>query len=174
MCFLPCAHLLLSSAMVSVSVENNTVTTLPEGHDASISLPPSLFAELDLMNITEVGIGFTFYETVALFPLPEGSPSNLTIGSSVIGALVGGQSFSDLQDPVIILLHLTSQVCMLNDYLLSFVYKYAVQQNSVSLMYVADLSAVFESESTFLIQNLNPRCVSWNFSAAGKFNSADH
>ena len=113
MCFLPCAHLLLSSAMVSVSVENNTVTTLPEGHDASISLPPSLFAELDLMNITEVGIGFTFYETVALFPLPEGSPSNLTIGSSVIGALVGGQSFSDLQDPVIILLHLTSQVCVI-------------------------------------------------------------
>ena len=113
MCFLPCAHLLLSSAMVSVSVENNTVTTLPEGHDASISLPPSLFAELDLMNITEVGIGFTFYETVALFPLPEGSPSNLTIGSSVIGALVGGQSFSDLQDPVIILLHLTRQVCMI-------------------------------------------------------------
>ena len=25
-----------------------------------------------------------------------------------------------------------------------------------------------ESESTFLIQNLNPRCASWNFSAAGK------
>ena len=98
---------------VSVSAGNGTITTLPEDQDAAISLPPSLFAELDLVNTTEVGIGFTFYETAALFPLPEGSPSNLTIGSSVIGALVGGQSFSDLQDPVIILLHLTSQVCVI-------------------------------------------------------------
>ena len=98
---------------VSVSAGDGTITTLPEDQDAAISLPPSLFAELDLVNTTEVGIGFTFYETAALFPLPEGSPSNLTIGSSVIGALVGGQSFSDLQDPVIILLHLTRQVCMI-------------------------------------------------------------
>ena len=97
---------------VSVSAGDGTITTLPEDQDAVISLPPSLFAELDLVNTTEVGIGFTFYETAALFPLPEGSPSNLTIGSSVIGALVGGQSFSDLQDPVIILLHLTRQVCV--------------------------------------------------------------
>ena len=55
-------------------------------------------------------MGFTFYELATLFPLPEGSPSDLTIGSSVIGALVGGQSFSDLQDPVVIFLRLTSQV----------------------------------------------------------------
>ena len=87
-------------------VVNVTTTTLPE---ASISLPPSLFAELE--NATEVGVGFTFYETPALFPLPEGSPSNLTIGSSVIGALVGGQSFSNLRDPVTIFLRLTLPVC---------------------------------------------------------------
>ena len=91
-------------------VVNVTTTTLQEDQDASISLPPSLFAELG--NATEVGVGFTFYETAALFPLPEASPSNLTIGSSVIGALVGGQSFSDLQDPVVIFLRLTSQVCI--------------------------------------------------------------
>ena len=98
---------------VSVSAGDGKITTLQEDQDAAISLPPSLFADLDLVNTTEVGIGFTFYETAALFPLPEGSPSNLTIGSSVIGALVGGQSFSDLQDPVIILLHLTRQVCVI-------------------------------------------------------------
>ena len=98
---------------VSVSAGDGTITTLQEDQDAAISLPPSLFADLDLVNTTEVGIGFTFYETAALFPLPEGSPSNLTIGSSVIGALVGGQSFSDLQDPVIIFLHLTNQVCVI-------------------------------------------------------------
>ena len=87
-------------------VVNVTTSTLSE---ASISLPPSLFAELE--NATEVGVGFTFYETAALFPLPEGSPSNLTIGSSVIGALVGGQSFSNLRDPVTIFLRLRLPVC---------------------------------------------------------------
>ena len=102
---------------MSVSVENDTVIALPEAQDASISLPPSFFAKLDLMNTTEVGIGFTFYETAALFPLPEGSPSNLTIGSSVIGALVGGQSFSDLQDPVTIFFRLAHQVCTYADLL---------------------------------------------------------
>ena len=89
-------------------VVNVTTTTLPEDQDASIYLPPSLFAELE--NATEVGVGFTFYETAALFPLPEGSPSNLTIGSSVIGALVGSQSFSNLHDPVTIFLRLTLPV----------------------------------------------------------------
>ena len=84
--------------------------TLPEDQDASISLPPSLFAEL--RTTTDVGLGFTFYRTAALFPLPEDSPSNLTIGSSVIGALVGGQSISDLSEPVTIFLRLTQPVCV--------------------------------------------------------------
>ena len=91
-------------------VVNVTTTTLQEDQDASIFLPPSLFEELG--NAAEVGVGFTFYETAALFPLPEGSPSNLTIGSSVIGALVGGQSFSNLSDPVTIFLRLTLPVCL--------------------------------------------------------------
>ena len=114
--------------LVSVSVGEGTITTLPEDQDAAISLPPSLFAELDLLNTTEVGVGFTFYETAALFPLPEGSPSNLTIGSPVIGALVGGQSFSDLQGPVTIFLHLTSQVCMA----LKSIQIFAVKHGSIS------------------------------------------
>ena len=92
---------------VSVSTENSPTR---EGQDASISLPPSLFAELELVNTTKVGMGFTFYENATLFPLPEGSPSDLTVGSPVIGALVAGQSFSDLQDPVMIVLRLTNQV----------------------------------------------------------------
>ena len=94
---------------MSVSTENSSIT---ESQDASISLPPSLFAELKLVNTTKVGMGFTFYQTATLFPLPEGSPSDLTVGSSVIGALVAGQSVSDLQDPVMIFLRLTSQVCI--------------------------------------------------------------
>ena len=102
-CYLLFLHLVL------VSTENSTIT---ESQDASISIPSSLFAELELVNATKVGMGFTFYETATLFPLPEGSPSDLTIGSPVIGALVAGQSFSDLQDPVMIFLRLTSQVCI--------------------------------------------------------------
>ena len=86
-------------------VTNATTTLL----DASVSLVPSLFAELG--STTEVGLGFTFYETAVLFPLREGSPSNLTIGSAVIGALVAGQSFSNLYDPVTVFLHLTQPVC---------------------------------------------------------------
>ena len=92
-----------------MSTENSTIT---ESQDASISLPPSLFAELELVNTTIVGMGFTFYEMATLFPLPEGSPFDPTIGSPVIGALVADQSVSDLQDPVVISLRLTSQVCI--------------------------------------------------------------
>ena len=89
-------------------VTNDTTITLLEDQDASVSLLPSLFTELG--STTEVGIGFTFYETAVLFPLLEGSPSNLTIGSAVIGALVAGQSFSNLHDSVTIFLHLTQPV----------------------------------------------------------------
>ena len=92
-------------------VENDTRTALPEDQDASIALPSALFRELS--STTEVGIGFTFYETAVLFPLPEGSPSNLAIsGSPVIGALVGGQNFTNLSTPVTIFLRLNQTVCM--------------------------------------------------------------
>lgn len=95
----------------SVSIQDGSSTSLPSGQAASIALPPSLFAEL--MD-TSVGIGFTFYETAVLFPLPNDSPDNLTIGSAVIGALVAGESFFDLRDPVTIFLRLSGQVCTLN------------------------------------------------------------
>ena len=100
------------SCLCSVMVRNDAVRNIfPEDQDASIALPPSLFAEL--RNTTETGIGFTFYETSALFPLPDSSPSNLTVGSHVIGAFVAGQSISNLSDPVTIFLRLTQPVCML-------------------------------------------------------------
>ena len=60
-------------------VGGGTTTTLPDDHNASRALPQSLFPDLELVNTMTVGIGFTFYETAALFPLPEGSPSNLNI-----------------------------------------------------------------------------------------------
>lgn len=87
-------------------------TTLPDNQNAFIALPQSLFADLELVNTMTVGIGFTFYETAALFPWPEGFPSNLTIGSPVIGAFVASQNVSDLREPVIIIFRLTQPVCM--------------------------------------------------------------
>ena len=94
-------------------VGGGTTTTLPDDQNASIALPQSLFADLELVTTMTVGIGFTFYETAALFPLPEGSPPNLNIGSPVIGAFVASQNVSDLHDPIIIIFHLTQPVCML-------------------------------------------------------------
>ena len=113
-CYLPCIKVIILKYcqlpyLHLVLVANDTTTTLPEIQAASIFLPPSLFAKLE--NTTKVGIGFTFYETAALFPLPDGSPSNLTIASAVIGALVAGQSFFNLPEPVNISLHLTIPVC---------------------------------------------------------------
>ena len=95
-------------------VGGGTTSTLPDDQNASIALPQSLLADLELVNTMMVGIGFTFYETAALFPLSEGSPSDLNIGSPVIGAFVASQNVSDLHDPIIIILRLTQPVCMLS------------------------------------------------------------
>ena len=106
------AHASYTSAFLhSVSIQDGSSTSLPSGQAASVALPPSLFSQV---ADTSVGIGFTFYETAALFPLPDDSPDNLTIASAVIGALVAGQSFSNLTDPAIIFLQLTGQVRTLN------------------------------------------------------------
>ena len=94
-----------------VFIGTGSAATLPEDQDASIALPPSLFMRI---SGSEVGIVFTFYETATLFPLPDETCNNLTVGSAVIGALVAGHSFTDLRDPVIILLRLINQVCYFN------------------------------------------------------------
>ena len=92
-----------------------TMTTLAEDQDVSITLPASLFGRLETTDA--VGIAITFYSTSGLFPLPEDSPSNLTIGSHVIGALVGGQTFSNLSEPITIFFRLIQPVCMLSFYI---------------------------------------------------------
>ena len=94
--------------MVSNDRTATTMTALPVDQNASIILPASLFQRI---TAEVVGIGFTFYETAAFFPLPEDSP---TIGSPVIGALVvpGRFNFSDLSENVTIFLRLTQTVCM--------------------------------------------------------------
>ena len=93
-----------------------TVTTLAEDQDASIILPASLFGRLNTTDA--VGIAITFYSSSSLFPLPEDSPSNRTIGSPVIGALVGGQNFSNLSESITISFRLTQPVCMLSFFIM--------------------------------------------------------
>ena len=97
--------------MVSAST-TTTVTTLAEDQDASITLPASLFGGLNTTNV--VGIAITFYSSSSLFPFPEDFPSNCTIGSPVIGALVGGQNFrtSNLSESITISFRLIQPVCM--------------------------------------------------------------
>ena len=92
-----------------------TMTTLAEDQDVSITLPASLFGRLKTTDA--VGIAITFHSTSSLFPLTEDSPSNITIGSHVIGALVGGQTFSNLSEPITIFFCLIQPVCMLSFYI---------------------------------------------------------
>ena len=99
-----------------------TTTTLAEDQDVSITLPASLFGRLNTTDA--VGMAITFYSTSNLFPLPEDSPSSLTIGSHVIGALVGGQTFSNLSEPITIFFLLIQPVCMLSFYIASNIYIY--------------------------------------------------
>ena len=134
-------------------VRNDAARNIFPDQDASIALPPSLFAEL--RNATETGIGFTFYETSALFPLPDSSPSNLSVGSHVIGAFVAGQSISNLSDPVTIFLRLTQPVRML-------CIVTVLNIHTVSYIYVVELTSNLSMQNS-----TNLRCASWNFTAAG-------
>ena len=101
----------LHSVIVSNDRTATTMTALPVDQDAFIILPASLFQRT---TSEVVGIGFTFYETAAFFPLSEDSPFNRVIGSPVIGALVvpGRFNFSDLGENVTIFLRLTQTVRM--------------------------------------------------------------
>ena len=97
-----------------------TMTTLEEDQNVSITLPPSLFGRLNTTDV--VGIAITFYSNTSLFSLPEDPSSNSTIGigSPVIGALVGGQNFSNLSEPITIVFRLTQPVCMLSFHVVCF------------------------------------------------------
>ena len=85
-------------------------TTSTEGLLASIALPGSLFEEAAVINSSDgdsVGLVLTFFEDATLFPLPNETPPDLSIQSSVIGALLGGVPIiTDLTEPIVITLHL--------------------------------------------------------------------
>ena len=105
-----------------------TMTTLEDDQDVSITLPASLFGRLNTTDV--VGIAITFYSNSSLFPLPEDSPSNSTIGSPVIGALVGGQNFSNLSENITIFFRLTEPVCMLSFHVVCNASKYFIFESA--------------------------------------------
>ena len=105
-----------------------TMTTLEEDQDVSIALPASLFGRLNTTDV--VGIAITFYSDSSLFPLPEDPSSNSTIGSPVIGALVGGQNFSNLSEPITIFFRLTQPVCMLSFHVVCNASKYFIFESA--------------------------------------------
>ena len=79
-----------------------------------INVPASVFEDI---VADEVALVFGFYSTSVLFPLrinqtvTENS-THKAIGTSVIAAsIVVGQDIDKLEDPVIITLEVTSQVC---------------------------------------------------------------
>ena len=104
-----------------------TMTTLEEDQDVSITLPASLFGRLNTTDV--VGIAITFYSNSSLFPLPDPS-SNSTIESPVIGALVGGQTFSNLREPITISFRLTQPVCMLSFHVVCNASKYFIFESA--------------------------------------------
>ena len=80
---------------------------------AATFLPASLFQSIT--NRTSVGIVFVVYDTGALFPITnateqvQGTNASITtvVGSPVLSATVGpGQNFSNLTEPVRVLLRL--------------------------------------------------------------------
>ncbi len=97
------------------TLESSTNTTgdpegppdvLPPEQIASAFLPPSLF---DLIEGSEdVGVLFTLYDSSNLFPVQEDKPNDTIVGSPIVGATVVGESFVNLEEPVIILLRLST------------------------------------------------------------------
>lgn len=78
------------------------------GQTAAISLPASLFQQID--NRSTVGIFFALYNTSVLFPVDAGSAIDVDVrrtevGSHVLAATVGpGLIFQNLPEPVTLVL----------------------------------------------------------------------
>ena len=130
------SHIFCLHSVVVDETTTATMTTLEEDQDVSITLPASLFGRLNTTDV--VGIAITFYSDSSLFPLPEDPSSNSTIGSPVIGALVGGQTFSNLSENITIFFRLTQPVCMLSFHVVCFhfwvcIYCFHVELNKFTM-----------------------------------------
>ena len=98
-------------------ISTSLSTTTPYTSTAmSVSLPPSLFQQINITNTNSTGLVFTFYEKSTLFPVGGNALSNslprtvTKVGTNIIAASVGRDVvFENLQDPVTIVLQLKGQ-----------------------------------------------------------------
>ena len=82
----------------------------------SVSLPPSLFKQINDTDTNSTGLVFTVYQKLALFPVSRKASSNsmvdtiTEVDTNIIAAIVGRNiAFENLQDPITIILQLESQ-----------------------------------------------------------------
>ena len=84
--------------------ERVEVGLLPE-QVASAILPATIFNQIRNLEDEAIGVFFSLYEESSLFPIAD-PPYNTRIGSPVVAATVAGRTFTDLSEPVIVLVRL--------------------------------------------------------------------
>ena len=96
---------ILYGCLIGLVIGPSTDITESTEEVASINLLESLFMSDGVVNrslVDSVGLVFTAFERPVLFPLANGSCSRIEIRSSVIGALVAGQTnISNLTHPIV-------------------------------------------------------------------------
>ena len=76
----------------------------------SISLSPSIFQN----GGNSLGLFFSYYDNPVLFPLTQDhTQENDTIATSVLGAMIVGQTVDLLEERVVIILHIQIEVMLL-------------------------------------------------------------
>ena len=106
--------LTLSSFLTGTLFSNTTKASYANSSDntaVSISLPPSVFQEL---NTSEIGLVFTMYNSSVMFPSANTTAGPFRVASTVVGATVAGYTFHNLSDNVTIVLRLHESVSWQN------------------------------------------------------------
>ena len=120
--------------------------------EACIALPPLVFEDSE----KDVGLVFTYYNSPSLFPLADKNNSNSStvVGTSVIGAIVGGGNH-------------TGNVTIILPFLLSvrMCYVYYVLRICVFIQYYILRICVFIQPAAYNRSTI--ACVSWDFSGNG-------
>ena len=97
--------------------ETPSTVTPNTGMVMSVSLPPSLFQQINDTDTNSTGLVFTLYKKSTLFPVGRKAMSTglahattTKVGTNIIAASVGRDiPFENLQDPVTIILQLENQ-----------------------------------------------------------------
>ena len=79
----------------------NGINTSPfASNSSSVSIPETLFMDLEIDPPTKIKAAVTVFENGNLFPEPRSSDGTSTIASHVVSAVVPGVDVSDLSEPI--------------------------------------------------------------------------